>query len=617
MKSNNFYSHPGYLYQLTRDASGLDSVLKRGEGIKEKEEGVYIYLTPSTALSTTNPFNNCRLKSIMNDVEVIVFDRPPEKEPNKEGLQNFCKLLQKKYNKETLLNINTNLTNSLTKIQPILSEVDQKVGEDPEKLATAIVAKILLLLAKNHGKSSQGSESIETPIRKLPPKEQIHLKAEETKKKIEYLDADSRNYLEKNEDALFGSGFLEYFMCSFITDESLLNELMKNLNQDEENWNKCELKKVDFSTLEKHPSIIELKKRLGSSNSDIDEMLTLAKKVNTSLASKKKTLFVLEESPETIQKLKSFIPIFSDMFSDKVEIKGPIKEPTGPFWKIKDKENKTVGYLLGSIHITPNYLHDLNSRIRKCFEKSKTLAVEIDITRHDIKSKRRAEIKNERKKKFANLPTDQVDTIVNNLKIIFPDQFSEVNFNKRREKMAFIFDSIATLKSRIFKELELYSGIDLQLVKQAKKAKKPVEDLETLKQYEEQENTKTVLEDDPEPDLFLKILSKAELAQSVETNKLMNFIIEQLSLQHNEFLKPLFDAWEEGKLEKFDHSKEASIDTRMTMTQRNMNMAKKICKLVSAKDKVFCCVGASHTVGEMSVQDFLKKFGYSTERVFV
>jgi uncharacterized protein YbaP (TraB family) len=56
---------------------------------------------------------------------------------------------------------------------------------------------------------------------------------------------------------------------------------------------------------------------------------------------------------------------------------------------------------------------------------------------------------------------------------------------------------------------------------------------------------------------------------------------------------------------------------KMAMTQRNMNMATKIVKLINEKEKIFCCTGAAHTVGEMNVQAFLKHFGLPTERVFV
>jgi uncharacterized protein YbaP (TraB family) len=80
----------------------------------------------------------------------------------------------------------------------------------------------------------------------------------------------------------------------------------------------------------------------------------------------------------------------------------------------------------------------------------------------------------------------------------------------------------------------------------------------------------------------------------------------------------MFNAWETGNLEELDlHKKDDSTNKRMVRTQRNMNMAMRIVSMINAKEKIFCCVGAAHTTGEMSVQAFLHNFGLSTERVFV
>jgi uncharacterized protein YbaP (TraB family) len=612
--SVNLYPRPGYLYQLTRKGNGIESIRKACFHLKEKEQTLYIYLIPSA--SDVNPFNNCRLKSIMNEVEVVVFDTPPQLE--KDGTDYLCELLQKKYNKEALLSINDTLTQSLTNRNIDMTFVDQNVGNDNlEKLAKGIVVKALILMANNLDLEPLSSDAIKEATNNLSnlnermnPKQRIHQKAEETKKIIEYIDPS--NAIKKQiTELLSDKEFLWLFLCEFLADQQLTQGVMTNFEVEGESWKTGTLKEVDYSKLENHPTVVALQKKIEGIDGNIEKIFTLAKKINNYL-SNKKTLFVLEESPQTIQQLKPFISI-----SDNIEVQGPIKEPIGCFWKIK-KKDITVGYLLGSIHITPSYLLDLNSRIQKCFQKSNRLAVEIDITRQDVVKRSNIEAKKLWEEKYRSLTNEQIDNISTALKKIFSYGSELINFNDNQEKSDFIFSALSELESKIFSELKLFSGIDSHLIQQAKNHSKSIEDLETAEQYKQQETTQAIIANEPIRDVFLQILSLEELKQSKEASKAIKFCVEQLSIYQSESLKPIYEAWEEGNLEELDHSKDDSTEEKMDMTQRNMNMAMKIVRLVrDDNDKIFCCVGAAHTVGEMKIQDFLKNFGFSTERVLV
>jgi uncharacterized protein YbaP (TraB family) len=242
----------------------------------------------------------------------------------------------------------------------------------------------------------------------------------------------------------------------------------------------------------------------------------------------------------------------------------------------------------------------------------------MDITRQDLVETPHVKAKKLWEEKFNSLTNEQIENISITIKKIFPSESETIDFNDNQEKSDFIFSSISKLKSKIYSELELFSGIDLQLIQQAKRQGKSIEDLETIEQYKQQAKiTQTDIASDPIRDLFLQILTFEGLKDFNEASKVIEVLVEQLSIYHSKNLKPIFDAWEEGDLETLDHSKDDSVDKKMVMTQRNMNMAMKITRLVNDKEKLFCCVGASHTVGEMNIQDFLRNFGFSTERVFI
>lgn len=618
----NVHSHPGYLYQISRNGNGdTQSILKQTLGMKEKEQALYVYLTP-TVSSLTNPFNNHRLKSIMNEAEIVVFDSPPEKEKSN-TIEHVCELLQKNYNKETLLRINTSLTESLKSSKVDITKIDEKVGDNSEKLTAAIALKVLILLSKNLGikqadfDSTVSTDNHDTQPIKLAPKQQIHKEAEETGKTIEYID--ERAFIEKNKNLLFDKGFLELMLSSFITDQELVRTLILDNENTERAWNTCTLPSLEKSELlkmaEKNRVIIDLKEKWMNSGDDVEDMLILSEKINTYLSSKKKTLLVLEKTPQDIQTLKPFLSLTSGDYVG-VNIKGPIKEPTGCFWKIK-KNDATIGYLLGSIHRVPKYLLDLNSRIRKCFDKSNRLAVEIDVTREDIAQATILERHQYWAKQYSTFSSEQTDRLSNALKKLMPEEAKNVDFSNKEEESAFIYKGIAKLQFRIWSEQGISLGIDPYLIIQAKNSGKIVESLETQEQYAQQKTTQEMLMKDPVRDLFANLLSSKEMQEIEEIDEMMRMIIEQMSIYQNEALQPLFDAWEEGDLEKFDFSKTDSIDRKMDMTQRNMNMAMKITHLVNEKEKTFFCVGAAHTVGEMSIQAFLKNFGFSIERVLV
>lgn len=632
-------SHPGYLYQISSTGEGDFNILKATCGLKEKERTLYLYLTPSQSPSTpesslANPFNNYRLRSIMEDADIVVFDSPPEEAKGFEDNILF-NLLKTTYSQETLVRMNNDLTRKLESRNIDLSKLDQKVGDDHEMLAELITVKCIIFYAKGLGlklpsgnpseptssfSSAACSSSTDCPVEpvapsaKLSPKELIHRVAQDTGKSIEYIDG--RSDLERHKELLSSdNGVLEFFLCSVFTDQELMQNQLVDQKNDNEKWSTGTVIKSDESLFERYPKLIAFKENTAVQKWATDSAFQIAKKITTCLSGTKKALFVLETNPKIFGDVARYVKAFS--YRSKVEIKGPIKEPTGCFWKIK-KKLVTVGYLLGSIHLTPKHLQNLNSRIRKCVDKSARLAVEIDVTRQSLVDKRIQQMKDEWNERYDKFTPEQIDNIVNALKIIFPDSHPTLDFNDITVKKGFILSSVHRLKSKIFEDLELFSGIDHKLIEQAKTNRRPVEDLETI---EQRDHIRSSLKIQQTPELwhefFFGVLSSEEVKNSVVVTEIIDLLIQQASQYTNELFKPLFDAWEEGDLEKMDTSKSDSTEHRMSMVQRNLNMSMRIVELVNTGEKIFSCVGAAHTVGEMNIQAFLHNFGLTTERVFV
>lgn len=589
------YSNPGYLYKLTKVPS-LESVF---HDLKEKEKSLYVYLLPSSGTQAANPLNNRRLHCALEDADVVVFENPPHP-PVPEPVAHICKLFEEKYDHKTLLRINAALSKHLQ--SESIDKIDQKMGDDSKKLSLGIAAKMLILMTR-------GLKSEKTAPTGSDPKQTIHDKAHG--KRIEYLDP--RPLLEKHKELMFDKGLLELMLCTILPDGDLMREIALENQKESEAWNAGtvlppEKKMHHFASL---PGLA----KLADEYDEIEEQMDLAKKISAYLSAKEKVLMVLEKDPKVLK----FVPLLAEVTqSQKIRVEGPLKEPTGFFWKIKKKvEGKekpvTVGYLLGSIHLTPNHLLQLNHRIRKSFQKSTTLSVEIDITRKERVQESRLQDAKKWEERYKRLKPEEIECICEALKKLFPLP-AAMNFNDAAQVSRFIFEGIENLNRKVFTDLGLSSGIDFHLVAEAKKVQKPVEDLETEDQYAKQEQIDKPEEKASLKNVLLRILTQKEFA-SQEPEKLIPALLEQLSLHMKDQLQPLFDAWEQGALGKMDSPKD-TVEAKMVMTQRNMNMALKIVDLMKS-GKPFNCVGAGHTAGDMSVISFLNNFGFITERVLV
>ncbi len=316
--------------------------------------------------------------------------------------------------------------------------------------------------------------------------------------------------------------------------------------------------------------------------------------------------------------------IFNEDHKD-IRINGPLlQEPKGFFWKIK-KEEKTVGYLLGTIHKAPVYVLNLNSRIRKCFHKSSRLAVELNTTTKEFEISYIRQIHELRKNIVKDMETKQFDNAIQALKKLFPKDAEGLDFSNKEHSTLFLaLIMMVRFKFQTLSSARIgFEGIDSHLMDQAKADGKPIENLETLEQIKLLTDKLEI--SDLQMELFNTLCSE-EVAESDNPARIVNPVIEKMAKEFEMVLMPVYDVWMDGDTEKMltqidilsDYkSEDQKKKSTEKIVNRNKNIAKRIEELANAKEKIFCCVGTAHTVGEKSVQDFLIPSGFSFERVLI
>jgi len=503
--------YPGLFYEITC----TDALSANREHQKQ-----YIYLiSESNELSDKDPFNNRRLKSVMDEIDIVVFDTPPLK-----GLNDKVSLEKR-----------------------------------PRDLRTHVMIKG----AKDRDYSAS-----------MNPKQRILFAAEFLGKQVSFTKPNNEAFKSHQE-------FIEFAITQVWNDAALMHEILTLVEKDPAFWQSGNPQAVDTGTLETHPKILKLKEMMPPSHSWMDDMKNLGKMINEYALLKKKVLFVCEYSPKILSILPFSFPTFGGR---NLQIRGHLKEPQGFFWKVK-KNKKTVAYLLGSVPSPPNFFLHLNSRINKCFKKASHLNVEIDITLEEIRYFLPKLTKDSLRNRLNNLKSKQRKKLTSTLKKIYPEEHSIVR-------------GINKLKSSFYPDY--ISGVDLALIKQAKATLKPVGNLQTLKQYDKQTLSLGIFE------IIIEVL-----AHRHDFANLMNMIARRVSLRLLNEYEVFYNAWYEGNLEAFEHSK-----TDLVMTARNLNMAFKFIRNIEKGQKPFACVDAAYTAGPMNMRDFLHQCDYETVRVY-
>ncbi len=259
-------------------------------------------------------------------------------------------------------------------------------------------------------------------------------------------------------------------------------------------------------------------------------------------------------------------------------------------WKVEN--GKSSMYLLGSIHVAKPSLYPLNKKITDAYKKSKNLVVEVDVQKSQLP---------------LQMKTMQLGMFKNKtLKDVLPaDLYSE--FSKRASEIGLPMMAVNKMKPwlagmslTIFQMKKLgydtQAGIDLHFLTQAKKDKKNIIELET---GEFQLNLLAGFGDK------IDIMNIRLMLKDWDKSK--------------EVLNKMFNEWQKGErktLESLSYKymnkyPELKIYYKKLLTNRNINMAKKLDKMLKTdKNSYFVVVGGGHLVGKTGIIELLRKKGY-------
>ncbi len=583
-------------HTISKTEEGLLYEIK-SKDVFDNENSLYLYFTPS--ITDKSPFDNCRFKKVFKDRDVVVFDYPSFKneDTSDENLDSLIsrleKLFEEKFDAEGLKRIDDKLTNNLKKYLNHHEFDNQPVNAKnvASKLAFCIVMMLKLL--------KMDSNLEKKPSSIVHPKEVILKECLEEAKDIKYI------LEESPEKILLTSQGLEAAFTLLFADL----ELIKAMAAGETNEN---LQKILETNNKDNIEFKNLKSTLDEAvGSEKIKYLDLANKLSQYMKDSKKHLVVYEGVP-LVELLRTFMQYLNS--DKKISIKGPIKEPIGCFWKLKDAAGHKA-YLLGSIHLVPDYLLDLNSKIRRKFQKSQGLAVERDITRQDVINEAKADMLNELKvfqdEAINALTPEQKKKAHDVLSKIYPD-LAMGCMSKKISQEQFIFLALKDLQAETFKKMHIASGIDLKLIEEAKERQLPIEDLETQESHKAFAQLPEIKEDGFNK-VFIAFLDQIPLNEDTKTmiEKLQAWMANDLEQSLSKICEP----WEEGDLTQYDGSVKDSLPMRQQMISRNFNMAMKICDLMKSGKRYFFVAGVGHTAGKMSIQDFLEQFKIKAERV--
>lgn len=351
---------------------------------------------------------------------------------------------------------------------------------------------------------------------------------------------------------------------------------------------------IPYELLKKALSILE------KANSQM-----VAGKIDQILKQEENPLFILNDGTDKEKTL------FSELIDKKIELVGPLREamnPRGFLFEIK-KADKIVGYHLGSVHVTPEWiLENFNSEILKAFEFCDTLGVELDITRDDV-LKVAEEINADYPESVQDLLVAITRMRLNDLGIHFHAEDDDEFIKKGNDLY------IKTLNQKFGIE----SGIDLAFIEKAKERKIPIVDLETIEshvKHTKQEalfNIKELEELQKEVDaggkenidLKLRILSKLEKKLQEYKEKyiksVLHFFPEILEIGYLPALEAFYNKMDE--------------ELKQDCARRNMEIALKTDKLIRNKKIPFSIEGAFHLVGRLSVPEIMRTLGYTVTQV--
>jgi uncharacterized protein len=273
-------------------------------------------------------------------------------------------------------------------------------------------------------------------------------------------------------------------------------------------------------------------------------------------------------------------------------------QSTPGLWEISYKENKS--YLFGAIHVGSDDMYPLPSIVDESFANAKTLIIEAN---PDSMSNLHAYLFMDANAKsgfslFHRLPKETADLLRT---FCDENQLPVEKIDRLKAWAAWLAVESAAGK-KIDLGLDSEKGIDKYFMKKATNTKKPVIELETVRDHME---ILARLDRQTQEMLLLVALRQAKDAKQLMTSILATWKSGNLEEMNRVFLVERFR--EEPRLKSFDAK---FID------ERNAQMTARILKHIRGKDSAFIVVGAGHIPGELGILKLLEKKGFAIRQVY-
>ncbi len=269
-----------------------------------------------------------------------------------------------------------------------------------------------------------------------------------------------------------------------------------------------------------------------------------------------------------------------------------------PTYEICDEDSCI--YLLGSIHIGDDKVTHFNNSIKEYYNKSKYLAVELDIQEIDVTST------------IDDYLLENGETIDNKISEELKNKIINFLENKNsmytytllsKFKLGFINSYISLLATTELNMTE--SGVDNYFLTLAHEENKEIISLET---YEEQ------------MDLILNYSDEIyinQINESIDNYEEMKKSLKELYQSYiNEDIKKLEELInEDSSVEEDNYTLEEKEYIKAMYSDRNIKMANNIEQFLSENKEVFMIVGAAHVLGDDGIVDLLQNKNYKIELV--
>lgn len=270
---------------------------------------------------------------------------------------------------------------------------------------------------------------------------------------------------------------------------------------------------------------------------------------------------------------------------------------TPPTYEICD-ENSCI-YLLGSIHIGDDKVTKFNNNIIDYYNKSKYLAVELDIQNIDIMTT----IKDYMLESGKTIDDIISEDLKEKLTLFLEEKNSLYTYELiKMFKLGFINSYISTLPTMELGMTE--SGVDNYFLTLAHENNKEIIELET---YEEQMA------------LLLNNSNEFYISQINESidnyENLKKSLKELYNAYINEDKEKLIELLAEDTSDTENYTEEEKEYIKAMYDDRNIKMVENVEKFLSEDKEVFMVVGSAHVIGENGILDLLQNKNYKIKTI--